>query len=106
MKYFATHVTLIKGKGMHKYVLTKTVLYTKSTLKCYHYNACAMNKSVIFHTIYMIYLCHDVDCTHNDLINVSVHHQLHMIHKYILKTCPHFLPKVNIINIQLFTQIS
>lgn len=69
-------------------------------------DACAMNKSVIFHTFYMIYLCHDVDCTHNDLINVSVHHQLHMIHKYILKTCPHFLPKVNIINIQLFTQIS
>lgn len=28
---FATHVTLLKGKGRHKYVLTKIVLYTKRT---------------------------------------------------------------------------
>lgn len=51
------------------------------------------------------YLSHYIDGTHQQLIQVSVHHDFRAVYQGVLETCPDLLPQL-ISYIQLDTQIS
>lgn len=39
-------------------------------------------------SLFPLYLSHDIDGTHQQLIQVSVHHDFRAVHQGILKACP------------------